>query len=68
MAPLRSSKSCAKLKSVGFVYVGSFGREPNWFARPLPSRVSDACRRAFVTVLASVRQEFDLLFGENTGQ
>jgi hypothetical protein len=34
------------LEGIGFVYVGSFGQEPNWFARPLPSRVSDACRRA----------------------
>jgi hypothetical protein len=60
MAPLRGLKSCRKLKGVGFYYVGSFGREPNWFARPVPSRVSDACRREFVTALAKVRQEFDL--------
>ena len=60
MAPLRGRKSCAKLKGVAFYYVGSFGREPNWFARPVPSRVSDACRRQFVTALAKVRQKFDL--------
>jgi len=62
MAPLRARKSCAKLKGVAFYYVGSFGREPNWFARPVPSRVSDVCRRQFVTALAKVRQEFDLAF------
>jgi hypothetical protein len=60
MAPLRGRKSCRKLKGVGFVYVGSLGREPNLFARPVPSRVSDACRREFVTALAKVRQKFDL--------
>jgi hypothetical protein len=53
IAMLRGHKSCAKLKGVGFVYVGSFGQEPNWFARPIPSRVSDACRREFVTALGS---------------
>ena len=34
MAMLRGLKECAKLKGVGFVHVGSFGQEPNWFARP----------------------------------
>jgi hypothetical protein len=62
MAMLRGLKECAKLRGVGFVHVGSFGQEPNWFARPLPSRISDACERAFVTALAKVRKEFDLLF------
>jgi len=28
---------------------------------PLPTRISEACRRAFVTALAKVRKEFDLL-------
>jgi hypothetical protein len=58
MGMLRGLRSCAKLK--GFVFVGSFGQEPNWFARPRPSRVSDACMREFVTALARVRREFDL--------
>ena len=62
MAMLRGLKECAKLKGVGFVHVGSFGQDPNWFAQPLPSRISDACRRAFVTAFAKVRKEFDLLF------
>jgi len=31
---LRELKSCAKLKGVAFVFVGSVGQEPNWFARP----------------------------------
>jgi hypothetical protein len=63
MAMLRGLKECAKLKGIGFVHVGSFGQEPNWFARPLPTRISEACRRAFVTALAKVRKEFDLLLG-----
>jgi hypothetical protein len=58
MPPLRGRKSCRKLKGVGFVYVGSLGREPNWFARPVPSLVSDACRRDFVTALAKVTGDF----------
>ena len=33
MAPLRSLKSCRKLKGADFFYVGSIGQEPNWFAR-----------------------------------
>jgi hypothetical protein len=68
MAMLRGLKECAKLKGIGFVHVGSFGQEPNWFARPLPTRISEACRRAFVTALAKVRKEFDLLFPQRTGE
>ena len=67
MAMLRGLKECARLKGVGFVHVGSFGQEPNWFARPLPIRISEACRRAFVTSLAKVRKEFDLLFHPRFG-
>ena len=62
MATLRGLKECAKLKGVRFVHVGSVGQAPNWFAHPLPIRISEACRRAFVTALAKVRKEFDLLF------
>ena len=62
MCKLRRLKACAKLKGVAFVFVGSFGQEPNWFARPRPSRVSEACMREFVTALARVRKEFDLLW------
>jgi hypothetical protein len=61
MAMLRGLKTCRKVNGVGFVYVGSLGQEPNWFARPLATRVSPACRRKFVTALAKVRMEFDLL-------
>src|SRR5690349_5841698 len=61
MAMLRGLKECARLKAVGFVH------EPNWFARPLPTRISEACRRAFVTSLAKVRKEFDLLFPQRFG-
>ena len=57
MGMLRGLKSCAKLNGVAFVW--SFGQEPNWFA---PSRVSEACMREFVTALARVRKEFDLLW------
>jgi hypothetical protein len=63
MAMLRGLRECAKLKGIRFVHVGSFGQEPNWFAQPLPSRISEACRRAFVTAFAKVRKEFDLLLG-----
>ena len=65
MALLRGLKECGKLKGIRLVHVGSFGQEPNWFAQPLPSRISEACRRAFVTALAKVRKEFDLLFGRS---
>lgn len=61
MAPLRSLKSCRKLKGADFFYVGSVGQEPNWFARPVPFRVSEACRKSFVSALGEVRREFDLL-------
>jgi hypothetical protein len=57
MAMLRGLRECAKLKGIRFVHVGSFGQEPNWFAQPLPSRISEACRRAFVTAFAKVRKE-----------
>ena len=53
-------RECAKLKGIRFVHVGSFGQEPNWFARTIPPQVTEACRRAFVTALATVRKEFDL--------
>src|SRR5262245_59417737 len=66
MAMLRGLRECAKLRGVGFVHVGSFGQEPNWFARPL--RISEACRQAFVTARAKVRKEFDLLFPQRTEQ
>jgi hypothetical protein len=65
MAMLRGLKECAKLKGVRFVHVRSFGQEPNWFPQPVPSRISEACRRAFVSAFAKVRKEFDLLFGHN---
>jgi hypothetical protein len=51
-----------KITGVEFVYVGSLGSEPNWFARPLPNRVSEACMREFVSALAQVRGAYDLLF------
>jgi hypothetical protein len=60
MAMLSGDKDCAKLKGVDFVYVGSIGREANWFARTIPPQVTETCRRAFVAALAKVRKEFDL--------
>jgi hypothetical protein len=61
MAPLRSLKSCRKLKGDDFFCVGSVGQEPNWFTRPVPFRVSEACRKSFVSALGEGRREFDLL-------
>jgi hypothetical protein len=62
MSMLRGLKECAKLKGIRFVHVGSFGQEPNWFAHPIPTLISEACKRAFVAALAKVRKEFDLIF------
>ena len=56
-----------KIKGVEFVYVGSIGGEPNWFARPLPVRVSETCMKEFVSALAQVRKTYDLLFDSNGG-
>ena len=53
-----------RIKGITIVHVGSFGTEPNWFARPNPSRVSDSSMKEFVSALAKVRKEFDLLFDE----
>jgi hypothetical protein len=66
LGPLRGLRGCARLKGVRFVYVGSLGQEPNWFAQPLPSNVSGGCRRQFVSALKRVRKEFDLLPVEET--
>ena len=60
MKMLRGDHACAKLKGVDLVYVGSSGGEPNWFARTIPTQVTETCRRAFVTAFARVRKEFDL--------
>lgn len=54
-----------KIKGVAFVYVGSLGSEANWFARPLPVRISENCMREFVSALAQVRKDYDLLFDPN---
>ena len=62
MAVLHGLKERAKLKGVRFVHVGSVGQESHWFAHPLPTRISEACKRACVAALAKVRQEFDLIF------
>jgi hypothetical protein len=61
MGMLRGLKDCAKLKGVRFIFVGSFGQEPNWFAYPIPTRVSEACKSAFVSAMATVRKQFDLI-------
>src|SRR5262249_61470529 len=49
---------CAASTSLVAVVLAS-----RWFAQPLPSRISEACRRAFVTAFTKVRKEFDLLLG-----
>jgi hypothetical protein len=59
VAPLRGRSRCTMLKGVAFVYVGSFGAQP--VPRTIPSLVSDACRREFVTAFGAVRKEFDLI-------
>ena len=66
MAMLRGLKECSKLKGVSFIFTGSGGQEPNWFARP-QGRISEACMRAFVAALAQVRRQFDLLFPVGVG-
>jgi hypothetical protein len=53
-----------RIRGITVVYVGSLGTEPNWFARPKSNRVSEASMREFVSALAKVRQEFDLLTEE----
>jgi hypothetical protein len=37
------------------------------FARALPVRISDACKKEFVSALAQVRKDHDLLFDSNGG-
>jgi hypothetical protein len=49
------------------VYVGSFGTEPNWFARPVPPRPSSKSMKRFVSALAHVRQQYDLLVNPAPG-
>jgi len=61
MAPLRNLKSCRKLEGADFFYVGSVGGKSNWFARPIPIRVSKACRKSFFSALREARRKFDLL-------
>jgi len=44
MSMLRELKSCAKLKGVAFVFVGSFRQEPNWsHARDRAASLKLAC-------------------------
>jgi hypothetical protein len=52
-----------KFKGISIVYVETLGSEPNWFAHPLPQKISDDCNHAFVVALGQVRREFDLLVG-----
>jgi hypothetical protein len=66
MELIGQEKARRKITGVEFVYVGSLGSEPNWFARPLPNRVSEACMREFVSALAQVRRAHDLLFNSTT--
>jgi hypothetical protein len=63
---IRQRGARQKIIGVDFVYVVSLGSEPNWFAQPRPSRVSEACMREFVSALAQVRQVHDLLFDSTT--
>jgi hypothetical protein len=63
MRLIRKSGGRPRLQGVALVYVGSLGTEPNWFARPIPPKVSPKCMKLFVTALAQVRKEYDLVAG-----
>ena len=62
MEMIREDGTRRKITGVAVVYVGSLGGEANWFARPLPAHVSGACMKEFVSALAQVRKDHDLLF------
>jgi hypothetical protein len=64
MELIRERPACARVMSFSIVYVETLGSEPNWFAYPLPPRVSDACMRQFVAALGEVRRAFNLLQGD----
>ena len=55
------------IRGITIVYVGSLGTEPNWFARPRPPKISPESMKRFVTALAQVRKEFDLLVDLHAG-
>jgi hypothetical protein len=57
-----TDKGRRKITGVEFVYIGSLGSEANWFARPLPVRLSPNRMKEFVYALAQVRKAHDLLF------
>jgi hypothetical protein len=57
---IRKSGGRLALDGVALVYVGSLGKEANWFARPIPPKVLPKCMKLFVRVLAQVRKEYDL--------
>jgi hypothetical protein len=63
MSLIRKSGMRPRLKGIALVYVGSLGTEPNWFARPIPAKISSKCMKLFVTALAQVRKEYDLAAG-----
>jgi hypothetical protein len=67
MTLIRQGGGRRSIRGITIVYVGSFGTEPNWFARPQPSKISPASRKRFVTALAQVRQEYDLLVDLHAG-
>lgn len=61
MALVRKGGGRRSIKGITIVYVGSFGREPNWFARPVPAQISSISMKKFVSAFAQVRQVYDLL-------
>jgi hypothetical protein len=67
MTLIRQGGGRRSIRGITIVYVGSLGTEPNWFARPQPPKISPASRKRFVTALARVRQEYDLLVDLHAG-
>jgi hypothetical protein len=67
MTLIRHGGGRRSIRGITIVYVGSLGTEPNCFARPQPPKISPASRKRFVTALARVRQEYDLLVDLHAG-
>jgi hypothetical protein len=51
-----------RLPNVALVYVGSLGTEPNWFARPLPPKVSPwYCFRQYLAARVSDHRDISVV-------
>jgi len=67
MTSIRQGGGRRSIRGITIIYVDSLGTEPNWFARPRPPKISPASMKRFVTALARVRKEYDLLVDLHTG-